>query len=105
MAAIPSLAPRPLISPTKETNNNSLQHSKKAPAKSTPAPRFGRQIAARRNGKENGENDLNKNDNSTMPVIIDDDRMSQQDTNDRSMADMQRGGTYPARIAGELLPA
>jgi nitrite reductase (NADH) large subunit len=40
-------------------------------------------------------------------VIIDDDRMALQDTNDRSMANMQRGGTYsvvPRVPGGELLP-
>ena len=40
-------------------------------------------------------------------VIIDDGREALQDTNDRSMANMQRGGTYsvvPRVPAGELLP-
>ena len=40
-------------------------------------------------------------------VIIDDDRESLQDTNDRAMANMQRGGTYsvvPRVPGGELVP-
>ena len=40
-------------------------------------------------------------------IVIGDDRVQLQDTNDRSMANMQRGGTYsivPRVPGGELLP-